>query len=410
MTIKNDPRDQAGYVSGMFGRISGWYDFLNHFLSLGMDILWRRKLVKAVRPGPTGRFLDLAAGTMDVTRELKRLHPDARILAMDFSLPMLERGRPKLAAFGNDVLPVLADGRLLPLADQSVDAVTIAFGIRNIRPRSAAYAEILRTLAPGGRLAILEFGSSNRPIWKGLYNFYLNTLLPLVGRVVSKDRQAYKYLAETIADFPTAPALEEELREAGFVNLTHEELLSGIVNIHVAERRFFDGQTFVVGARPGPVPKQARASRAPKPPATDNTAPSADARADAEAEAQAETGQGATRRAANLEAGLRAMDKAIQSGTQASKTSTKKAAASKTKAVADSTEGIQGEAGQPAATQAGVQKTAPKAAKKKSPVKKSTQKKSSGKKTAAGKATPKQPSPKKAAPKRSGPKKGSDKK
>ncbi|BBD09688.1 ubiquinone/menaquinone biosynthesis methyltransferase [Desulfovibrio ferrophilus] len=396
--MKNDPREQAGRVSGMFGRISGWYDFLNHFLSLGMDILWRRKLVKTVRPGPTGRFLDLAAGTMDVTCELKRRYPEARILAMDFSLPMLEQGKPKLESFKYDVQPVLADGRLLPLPDKSVDAVTIAFGIRNIRPRSEAYAEILRTLAPGGRLAILEFGSSSRPIWKGIYNFYLNTLLPLAGRIISGDRQAYQYLADTIADFPTATALEDELRDAGFVNVSHEAILSGIVNIHVAERRIFEGDTFVVGAppksKPSPAPAKTKKTVTPK----------AAAKSATEAAPAPQAGQTITRRAANLEAGLQAMDKAVQSVKQAkkkkapAKVATQKTPAKKT-----------------AAKKSPKEKAAPKktAATKTSTAKKTTNKTETKKKTAAAdktsspKATPKKSTAKKATPK---PKKAAAKK
>lgn len=227
----------ARRVSGMFGRIARWYDFLNHFLSLGQDIVWRRRLVSKVRPGPTGRVLDLAAGTMDVTIEILRRHPDMRVLAMDFALPMLARGNEKLQRKGlAGVLPAAADGRMLPLPDASVDCVTIAFGIRNIRPRAEAHAEILRVLAPGGRLCILEFGSSKRPIWKGLYNLYLNHILPMAGRVVSGDSEAYRYLAETIGEFPPPRELADELMEAGFAKVGWQPLMSGIVNIHVADK------------------------------------------------------------------------------------------------------------------------------------------------------------------------------
>jgi len=387
--IKNDPREQAGRVSGMFGRISGWYDFLNHFLSLGMDILWRKKLVSAVRPGATGRILDLAAGTMDVTCELKSRYPHARILAMDFSGPMLEHGRPKLAGIERDVLPVLADGRALPLPQKSVDAVTIAFGIRNIRPREAAYAEILRVLAPGGRLAILEFGSSSRPIWKGLYNFYLNTLLPLVGRVVSRDREAYSYLAETIADFPTAPALEAELAAAGFVNVSHEPLLSGIVNIHVAERRTAEGDTFVVAAPPAP---ETVAPAAPK-------APEAAPRTEAE---RVETRAGLTRRAANLEAGLTALDTAVR---KVQKAASAKPAAKKAAPAKPAQE--KAAKAKPAAKpekKAPAKKTAAPAAEKPAPAKapkKAAPKKATTNKAAAPKAAGKKAAPKKAAGKKS---------
>lgn len=374
--IKNDPREQPGRVSGMFGRISRWYDFLNHFLSLGMDIVWRRKLVSQVRPGTTGRFLDLAAGTMDVTCELKRRHPRASVLAMDFSRPMLQQGRPKLKGMETSVQPVLADGRSLPLPQKSVDAVTIAFGIRNIRPREAAYGEILRVLAPGGRLAILEFGTSRRPIWKGLYNFYLHTLLPQVGRVVSRDKEAYAYLAETIADFPTAEALETELSQAGFVNVSHQPLLSGIVNIHVAERPAVDGDTFILAPEPEvePTPEPFIAPEAvlePEPPRTP---------AD-----KAEGEACLTRRAANIEAGLTALDKAV--------TCVKKAAA---KPAAKKT------SKKPAAKKAASKKTAAKKTATAKAAAKKAEPKSAAKKTAAKATTAKKTTPKKATSKAAG--------
>ena len=231
------PAEHGRRVAGMFGRIAGWYDFLNHALSLGMDLWWRYCLVRCVRRGPTGRVLDLAAGTLDVTRELLRQHPWATVLAMDFSLPMLVKGKPKLrGSRAGRALPALADGRCLPLADASVDAVTIAFGIRNILPRSDAYAEILRVLAPGGRLCILEFGSGRRAVWKGLYNFYLHRVLPALGKVFSGDAKAYTYLADTIAAFPEPGELAAELARAGFTRVSWRPMLSGIVAIHVATK------------------------------------------------------------------------------------------------------------------------------------------------------------------------------
>ena len=231
------PAEHAQSVSGMFGRIAGWYDFLNHSLSLGQDYYWRNLLVRFVRPGPTGRVLDLAAGTMDVTLELARRHPSLRVVAMDFSLPMLAKGRLKIRP---DIAPrlstVLADGRFLPLADESVDAVTIAFGIRNIAPRQAAFAEMLRVLAPGGRACVLEFGGGGERIWNGLYALYLQKILPAVGRLVSGDKGAYRYLSETILAFPTPRELALEMQQAGFGRVLYRPLLSGIVTIHVAEK------------------------------------------------------------------------------------------------------------------------------------------------------------------------------
>lgn len=230
-----NPHEHGKRVSGLFDNIAGWYDFLNHFLSVGQDLYWRHRLVQTVRPGITGRVLDLAAGTLDVSREILRQHPGQTVLALDFSLAMLRRGKTKITT-QPAIAPAQADGRHLPLPDACVDAVTIAFGIRNILPRSEAYREILRVLAPGGRLCILEFGTGQARIWRGLYNFYLGTLLPQIGRFFSRDPEAYQYLADTIRAFPDARVLARELLDAGFGSVSYQPLSSGIVYVHVARK------------------------------------------------------------------------------------------------------------------------------------------------------------------------------
>lgn len=232
-----NPHEHGRRVTRLFDNIAGWYDFLNHFLSMGLDLYWRRRLVRCVLPGATGRVLDLAAGTLDVSREILRQHPGQQVLALDFARGMLCRGTSKIRP-GMDIFPVQADGRRLPLPDTCVDAVTIAFGIRNIVPRSEAYAEMLRVLAPGGRLCILEFGTGQARIWRGIYNFYLGTVLPAIGRLVSRNPEAYQYLADTIRLFPNAEALAAELGSAGFDRVSYTALSSGIVYIHIARKPF----------------------------------------------------------------------------------------------------------------------------------------------------------------------------
>lgn len=235
-TTTSGDAEHGARVAGMFGRIARFYDFLNHFLSLGLDILWRRELVRHLRLGrhDPAPVLDLAAGTLDVSLEIGRKHPGRAILAADFALPMLRKGQQKLlAAKAGNIQPVLADGRFLPMADASVAAASIAFGIRNIRPRQAAYAEILRVLKPGGRFCILEFGTGRRKIWGGAYNFYLNTILPGCGRLISGDAGAYRYLADTIRAFPAEDELVGELTRAGFGEVYYKPMASGIVYLHV---------------------------------------------------------------------------------------------------------------------------------------------------------------------------------
>ncbi len=233
--IASQKNDHA--ISAMFERITPWYDTLNTVLSLGIDRYWRMKLINEVRPLSTGRVLDLAAGTLKVSVALQRKFPSVIIPALDFCPPMLLQGKKKLKPkSAASILPVGADARHLPLPDACVDAITMAFGIRNINPRSEAFKEMLRVLVPGGRACILEFGSGKNKIWGGLYNFYLKHILPRIGNVVSGDNNAYTYLAKTIHEFPTALELEEELRNAGFNSAWHISLNCGIVCIHIAEK------------------------------------------------------------------------------------------------------------------------------------------------------------------------------
>ncbi|RQD56228.1 MAG: ubiquinone/menaquinone biosynthesis methyltransferase [Desulfonatronovibrio sp. MSAO_Bac4] len=224
-------------VAGYFSSIAGWYDFLNHFLSFGQDIYWRKRLVRHVRTSDKGIVMDLAAGTLDVSKELLKKNPEIKVLALDYTLPMLVRGKDKVEFAGSKIFLTQADGRTLPMPDKSIDSVTIAFGIRNIVPRDEAYKEIIRVLKPGGRLCILEFGTGKRRIWRGVYNFYLTKILPLIGRLISRDKGAYSYLADTIKGFPASDELALEMKRAGFSRIFYYPLSSGIVYIHVGEKK-----------------------------------------------------------------------------------------------------------------------------------------------------------------------------
>lgn len=218
----------------MFGRIAGVYDFLNHFLSLGVDFYWRKKLASITRCDKTGVILDLAAGTLDVSLAVLKAWPNAIIPAIDFCPDMLIQGQRKLDRPGpkQHILPCAGDALKLPVRDNCSDSVTMAFGIRNISDRMGAFREMFRALAPGGRVCILEFGSGQERIWLGIYNWYLNYILPGIGRLIARDEAAYAYLSRTIRNFPPAPVLAAEMEEAGFREVAWKKMTSGIVCLH----------------------------------------------------------------------------------------------------------------------------------------------------------------------------------
>ena len=243
---EHETKGHESVVASMFSRIAPGYDRANRLLSLGVDTLWRQRLVRRVEEGfslRSGRkVLDLAAGTLDVSLALARRIPGVTVAATDFCLPMLQAGGRKLAradAYERDrIVRVTGDALALPLKTDSMNAVTVAFGLRNMRPRARALAEAHRVLCPGGRLYVLEFGSAKGRIWGGLYNWYLQTLLPFLGGAITGDREAYRYLAQTVTDFPPAQELGREMEEAGFTAVTWEKLWGGIVFLHAAEKPY----------------------------------------------------------------------------------------------------------------------------------------------------------------------------
>ncbi len=224
----------------MFGRIARRYDVANRVLSGGMDVRWRKKLVAAVRAVNARDILDLATGSGDVAFELSRYLPrEARILGMDFCQPMLDAAEAKKAAATNaayaNVRFAPGDGLALPLADASMDAITISFGLRNLSDRARGLNEMRRVLRPGGHLFVLEF-SQPRPWFRPFYFFYLRRVLPRVAGVVTGDRAAYVYLNESIESFPDRAALETEIRAAGFSDVRSTGLTLGTVALHRARK------------------------------------------------------------------------------------------------------------------------------------------------------------------------------
>jgi len=223
----------------MFGRIAHRYDLANRVLSGGIDIYWRIQLVSAVKRTEPKRVLDLATGSGDVAFALGRSLPKGTlIVGMDFCAPMLEEADLKKAqnpeAFAH-VKFRQGDGLALPLPDGSQDAVTIAFGLRNMADRAKCLSEMRRVLRPGGRLFVLEF--SQPWTWvRPFYALHLRLVVPLLAGLLTGDRGAYRYLGDSIGAFPDAKALSSEIRAAGFSGVTARRMTMGIVALHVAER------------------------------------------------------------------------------------------------------------------------------------------------------------------------------
>jgi demethylmenaquinone methyltransferase/2-methoxy-6-polyprenyl-1,4-benzoquinol methylase len=227
-------------VHSMFARIARRYDVANRCLSGGIDLWWRRQLVAAVRRVRPRDVLDLATGSGDVAFALARgLAPETSILGLDFCQPMLDEAEAKKKAAGGARYARVrfqpGDGMALPLADASFDAVTIAFGLRNMADRHQALGEMRRVLRPGGSLFVLEF-SQPYAWFRPWYLFYLRRVLPRLAGALTGDRAAYVYLNETIEEFPDRPTLVGEIAAAGFARGRARALTFGIAALHEAAR------------------------------------------------------------------------------------------------------------------------------------------------------------------------------
>ncbi|MBI1767327.1 MAG: bifunctional demethylmenaquinone methyltransferase/2-methoxy-6-polyprenyl-1,4-benzoquinol methylase UbiE [Bacteroidetes bacterium] len=234
---KNDATPKKAQVARMFDSISGNYDFLNHFLSLGIDIRWRKKAISLLQDEKPKMILDVATGTGDFAIEALKLNPE-KIIGVDISEGMLEIGRKKMKANGHESIIELrsGDSESLPFEENKFDAVIVAFGVRNFENLEKGLAEILRVLKPNGRAVVLEFSKPASFPMKQLYSFYFNSILPKIGKVVSHDSSAYTYLPESVQAFPDGRDFLSVLSKLGYKNATCQPLTFGISSLYTATK------------------------------------------------------------------------------------------------------------------------------------------------------------------------------
>lgn len=225
-------------VAEMFNNISGTYDFLNHFLSLGIDRIWRKKAINELIALQPKFILDVATGTGDFALEaVRRLNPDT-IIGVDISEGMLAEAKKKIDERGlRSVFSVqLGDSERLNFADNTFDAITVAFGVRNYENLEKGLADMLRVLKPNGKIVILEFSKPRAfPVKQG-YNFYFNYITPFFGRLFSKDGKAYSYLPESVAAFPDGAHFTALMKKVGYQNTKHRFLTFGISAIYTGTK------------------------------------------------------------------------------------------------------------------------------------------------------------------------------
>lgn len=224
-------------VAQMFDTISGKYDGLNRVISFGIDVKWRKKVLKIVSDTNPETVLDIATGTGDLAILMTQTGAK-KITGLDISAGMLEVGRKKIAErkLDNKIEMVLGDSENIPFEDNSFDAITVAFGVRNFENLEKGLSEILRVLKPGGIFVILETSVPTKTPYKQGYKFYTKYILPLIGKVFSKDKSAYAYLSESASVFPHGEMLNNILRKIGFIEVKNRPQTFGVATIYSASK------------------------------------------------------------------------------------------------------------------------------------------------------------------------------
>ncbi len=234
---KDSTASKKEQVATMFDTISGHYDGLNRVISFGIDIKWRNKVVKLVSEKKPERVLDVATGTGDLAINLVRTGA-SEIIGLDISAGMLDVGKEKVTAkkLDNTIKMVLGDGEKIDYPDNHFNAITVSFGVRNFENLEQGLSEIYRVLKPGGIFVVLETSIPTKTPFKQGYNFYSTKILPLIGKLFSKDKVAYAYLSESAASFPYGIKFNNILKKIGFNNIEDRPQTFGVATIYTASK------------------------------------------------------------------------------------------------------------------------------------------------------------------------------
>lgn len=236
--FKDSAESKKEQVEKMFDNIAFRYDFLNHFLSAGIDVGWRKKAIKQLRSIDPKLVLDVATGTGDMAILSCKILNAEKITGIDISEGMLEIGKKKIEKLGlqQQVELLKGDSETILFNNNSFDAVTVAFGVRNFQDLELGLNEIKRVLKPGGKLVVLEFTKPNKPIIKNFYNLYLNVITPWIGKAISKNKSAYQYLNDSVQKFPEGKDFVQILNKLGYKNASCKTLSLGICSIYCGEK------------------------------------------------------------------------------------------------------------------------------------------------------------------------------
>ena len=236
--FKESDQSKKQQVAAMFDKIAFRYDFLNRFLSAGIDVSWRKKAIKQLLQLQPQNILDVATGTGDVAILTHKILSPKKITGIDISEGMLEIGRKKIEKLGlqNEIELLKGDSETIKFPDNTFDAITVAFGVRNYQNLEKGLSEMLRVLKPGGKLVVLEFSRPKQFLFKAVYNLYMNNIAPGFGKLIAKNKDAYQYLNDSVQRFPEGQQFLDILKNAGYSGTYSKTLTLGICSIYCGSK------------------------------------------------------------------------------------------------------------------------------------------------------------------------------